>query len=75
MILNGDPGVDKNYKPCARFFYRRGLNAISVWVIHDGLTARINEFGDSGMPLQKATDLLMSDLLNRDIIEPTVHTL
>ena len=73
-IFNGDPGVDKNCKIHARFFYQRGLNPTSVWVIHDVLASKLSDLGDSGIALQDASELSLCDLLKRNIIEPTVFT-
>jgi hypothetical protein len=72
MIFKGDPGVDEHLEPCVRFFYRRGLNAISIRVIHDVLAAKLNDLGESGMALEDAAEVLMFDLAQREIIEKRI---
>jgi hypothetical protein len=72
MILKGDPGVDEHCEPCVRFFYRRGLNPISIWLVHDVMAAKLDGFGESGMTLEDAAEVLMFDLVRRGIIEKEI---
>jgi hypothetical protein len=77
-IIKGDPGVDKHCQMFTRLFYRRGLEKIVVWKIHDALATHIDGLGDSGIPLNEAINSLLLDevfaeLFRRGIIEPPLQ--
>jgi hypothetical protein len=74
LIVQGDPGVDKDCKAFARLFYQRGLEEIIFHQTHDILVAMLNDLGDSGMTLRDAIGSLLMDepvceLFRRGIIE------
>ena len=69
VIFLGDPGVDQVTVPRMRFFYRSGLNALSIWAIHDAFCFQLNEMGDTGVPLVDAAAVVLDDLIRRDIVQ------
>ncbi len=69
VIFDGDPGVDREWKACARFRYRPSLNKQSIWQIHAGMSERMNALAESGKGLGEVLSLVLPDLVQRNIIE------
>ena len=59
MVVNGDPGIDKDCKALARLFYRRDLNQSAVHQAHDLVVAMLNDLGECDVTLLDAIGSLL----------------